>query len=219
MIRSDRFFIWTDFGGVLTPPIEGAMATFCIARGIKPADLKQALEVIACRHGVADPMELIDRPVMPEAKWLFELNALLCGRLPDETLADAWFDERPANADWIEVLTEQKRAGHGIGLLSNMVPTWDTHWRRMVDVEALFDEVLLSFEVHARKPEALIFELATERAGVPAERCILVDDLAVNCQGAERAGWHSVHFETFGQAAERLRDLLKTHQPTLVASQ
>ena len=219
MTRFERFFIWTDFGGVLTPPIEAAMATFCLARGIKPADLKQALEVIARRHGVADPMELIDRPVMPEAKWLFELNALLAGRLPNETLADAWFDGRPANADWIKVLMDKKRAGHCVGLLSNMVPTWDNHWRHMVDVDTLFDQVLLSFEVRARKPEARIFELAAARAGVPAERCILVDDLLVNCDGAERAGWQSVHFKTAGQAAERLQTLLQTQQSSLVTSQ
>ncbi len=218
MTRPDRYFIWTDFGGVLTPPIDAAMAEFCIARGIRPADLGQALSTIAQRHGVADAMELIDTPVMAEADWLAELNVLLGGRLPGESLADAWFDGRPANAAWIEALKDLKRAGHGVGLLSNMVPTWDAHWRRMVDVDGLFDAVILSFQVRARKPEAQIFDLAASRAEVPAERCILVDDLVANCAGAERAGWKAVHFQDAASAADQLRALIQADQTCLETS-
>ena len=206
MTNPNRFYIWTDFGGVLTPPIESAMANFCIARGIKPAELKQSLSIIAKRYDVADPMALIDRPVMTEARWLTELNDLLSNKLPRETLADAWFDGRPANADWIAVLKDLKALGH----LSNMVPTWDAHWRRMIDADALFDDVALSFEMQSRKPEPEIFEKAAKLSGLPADRCILVDDLKINCDGAITAGWQAIHFIAAPKAATELASLMSS---------
>ncbi|WP_255305988.1 HAD-IA family hydrolase [Streptomyces sp. Wb2n-11] len=212
-MSTERLAVWTDFGGVLTPSIAHTMGTFCAGQGLDPAVLQQALGKVTARYGTTDIMEPIDTPLVSEEEWLGQVSDVLAAdhgvhgvRLT--TLADAWFDGRETNLAWVAELRKARERGAFVGMLSNMVPTWDAHWRRMVDPDELFDDVLLSFEVGHRKPSPGMFALAAERAGVPAERCVLVDDLAHNCAGAEAAGWTAVHFTETAAAAERLDELL-----------
>ncbi|MCG3041319.1 HAD family phosphatase [Streptomyces sp. S1A] len=205
--------VWTDFGGVLTPPIAHTMAVFCRSQGLDPDVLGQALGKVAARYGTTDVMEPIDTPLVSEEEWLRQVSKALEAdhgvtgvRLT--TLADAWFDGRETNLAWVAELRKARARGAFVGLLSNMVPAWDAHWRRMLDWTELFDDVLLSFEAGHRKPSPRMFALAAERAGVPADRCVLIDDLAYNCAGAEAAGWHAIHFTDTTEAAERLGELL-----------
>ncbi|WP_312870778.1 HAD family hydrolase [Streptomyces himalayensis] len=205
--------IWTDFGGVLTPPISHTMGTFCAAQGLDPQVLQQALVKVTARYGTTDIMEPIDTPLVSEEEWLGQVSDVLAAdhgvtgvRLT--TLADAWFDGRETNHAWVAALRGARERGAFVGMLSNMVPTWDAHWRRMVDPAELFEDVLLSFEVGHRKPSPGMFALAAERAGVPASSCVLVDDLAHNCEGAEAAGWRAIHFTDTTAAAEQLDALL-----------
>lgn len=212
-MNTRRIAVWTDFGGVLTPPIQHTMGTFCAAQGLDPQVLLQALGKVTARYGTTDVMEPIDTPLITEEEWLAQISEVLAAdhgvtgkRLT--SLADAWFDGRETNHEWVAVLRKARDRGAFVGMLSNMVPTWDAHWRRMVDPAELFDDVVLSFEVGHRKPSPGMFALAAERAGVPAGSCVLIDDLAHNCAGAEAAGWQAVHFTDTTTAAERLDALL-----------
>ncbi|MGW5396419.1 HAD-IA family hydrolase [Streptomyces sp. NPDC003952] len=208
-----RIAVWTDFGGVLTPPISHTMAAFCAAQDLDQQILGQALGKVTARYGTTDPMEPIDTPLVTEEAWLDEISAVLAadhgitGRKLT-TLADTWFDGRETNHAWVAELRKARESGAFVGMVSNMVPTWDAHWRRMVDVDELFEDVLLSFEVGHRKPSPAMFALAAERAGVPAADCVLIDDLAHNVAGAEAAGWTAIHFTDTGAAADRLNALL-----------
>jgi len=206
-------YLWSDFGGVLTPPIEHSMGVFCRDHGIDRVALTEAMAVVAARYGVRDPLEPLDTPLVAEGEWLQQLSVELGGALPLTTVADVWFDGRAANAAWIDVLRSVRVSGTGVGMLSNMVPAWDSHWRRMVDPASLFDDVVLSFEVGTRKPEPEIYALAAERAGVRPEECVLVDDLLTNCAGAEAAGWRAVHFVDADSAGAQIRLLSRGISP------
>jgi putative hydrolase of the HAD superfamily len=190
--------VWTDFGGVLTPPISVTMTRFCAEHNLPQEALIDAILKVTASYGTDDVMLPIDTPLVSEAEWVARIGDFLLAdhgiSMRLTTLADAWFDDRPANADWIDALREFKMQGIFVGMLSNMVPAWDPYWRRMVDAAELFDEVVLSFEVGCRKPDRAIFELAAARAGIPAEQSIFVDDLPKNCDGAIAAGWRAVHF-------------------------
>jgi putative hydrolase of the HAD superfamily len=59
-----------------------------------------------------------------------------------------------------------------------------------------------------RKPDPGIYELTLERLGVPAEQCIFVDDLELNCEGARAVGMAAVRFERAEQAIPELRSAL-----------
>jgi putative hydrolase of the HAD superfamily len=60
------------------------------------------------------------------------------------------------------------------------------------EFDALFDHVITSAEVGVRKPSRRIFRLAAQRAGVPPERCVMVDDLEQNLVGARRVGMRTI---------------------------
>jgi putative hydrolase of the HAD superfamily len=204
--------VWTDFGGVLTPPIGHTMATFCRRTGIDPAALMTAVGKVTARYGVDDPMEPLDTPLVTEAQWLAEVAAVMRadhGPVPELTsLADSWFDGRETNHDWVAALRRIAGKGVFVGLMSNMVPAWDEHWRRMVPVDELFRDVLLSFEIGCRKPQPRIFALAAERAGADPGQCLLVDDLERNCEAAERAGFTAVLFKDAAGALAEVEPLL-----------
>ncbi|MFE2285191.1 HAD-IA family hydrolase [Streptomyces sp. NPDC059443] len=210
-----RLAVWTDFGGVLTPPLAHTMAAFCAAQDLDQQVLMQALLKVTARYGSTDPMEPIDTPLVTEEKWLQEIAEVLAadhgitGRKLT-TLADTWFDGRETNHAWVSELRKARERGAFVGMISNMVPTWDAYWRRMVDPAELFEDVVLSFEVGHRKPSPGMFALAAERAGVPAQDCVLIDDLAHNCEGAEAAGWQAIHFTDTSAAAEQLDALLSS---------
>lgn len=67
---------------------------------------------------------------------------------------------------------------------------------------------VLSHELGLRKPERAIYEKAAELAGLPAPRCLFIDDLEPNVAGARKAGFQAIHhakghdlraaFETLG---------------------
>lgn len=203
--------VWTDFGGVLTPPVAETMADFAARAGVRPEQLRGAMELVGRSFGT-DMMAPLDIPLLTEEQWARQVEQVLLEhfgvRAELSDFGARWFAGRPANQSWVDFLLALRRAGWFTGMLSNMVPSWERHWRRMVPADRLFDAVISSYQVGCRKPEAAIFRLAAARAGVTADQCVLVDDLAVNCEGAQAAGWHAVHFQDAAQAASELNHLL-----------
>jgi putative hydrolase of the HAD superfamily len=57
-----------------------------------------------------------------------------------------------------------------------------------------FDTVVGSADIGVCKPDAGAFTTAAARLGVPPERCLMVDDLVANVEGARAAGLQAVQF-------------------------
>ena len=95
-----------------------------------------------------------------------------------------------------------------IGMLSNA----SSHWVKDVflskDEMKLFDDILLSVEVHMVKPQPEIFSLAAERLGVELSACVLVDDGSINCDGAVAVGMQAVLYKSFEQCRSELDMML-----------
>jgi putative hydrolase of the HAD superfamily len=66
---------------------------------------------------------------------------------------------------------------------------------------------ILSHEVGLRKPEAAIYQAAVKLAGVPAERCLFIDDLKANVEGARKCGWQAIHHAKGHDLRAALADL------------
>jgi len=95
-----------------------------------------------------------------------------------------------------------------MAMLTNNVREWEPLWRSMLPVDEIFETVVDSGFVGCRKPESRIYELTLERVGHPAEACLFVDDVLVNCEGARKAGLHAVHFQDNEQAIGEIRAAL-----------
>ena len=207
--------LWTDFGGVITAPVDATFRAFSDRVGVPVHALKEAMRAVGAAHGT-DSMGVLDIPLLDEPAWAREVERELdrsFGLVADlENFGDRWFEGRPANSDWIQRLADLRAAGTFVGLLTNLPPSWERHRRNLVDDE-FFDAMVRSYEARTRKPEPEMFRIAADRAGVAAASCVLVDDLEKNCAGAEAAGWRAVLFRDAGQAAAEVAAITRTRQP------
>jgi FMN phosphatase YigB (HAD superfamily)/DNA-binding XRE family transcriptional regulator len=99
-----------------------------------------------------------------------------------------------------------------IGLLSNIMPGLiDTMIKNDLIPNLDYDVIVASCDVGAIKPEAKIFEIATKKAGVPAEEILLVDDSRANLTSASAQGWRVAWFDDYRpeESVERVRQALE----------
>ena len=71
-----------------------------------------------------------------------------------------------------------------------------------------FDHMIISAEVGAVKPDAKIYKIALEQAGVQANEAVFVDDFAVNIEGCEKVGMQGIYFEDAESTLLQLKELL-----------
>lgn len=71
-----------------------------------------------------------------------------------------------------------------------------------------FDHIIISAEVGVAKPEAGIYKIALQKAGVSPNEAVLVDDFHVNIEGCEKVGMQGIHFKDSQSALQQLKQLL-----------
>lgn len=71
-----------------------------------------------------------------------------------------------------------------------------------------FDHMTISAEVCVAKPEAEIYQIALEQAGVSPNEAVFVDDFYVNIEGCEKVGMKGIHFKDTQSALQQLKLLL-----------
>ena len=201
----------SDFGGVLTTPLLASFSAFQEDSGVSPETLGRAL-----REGLAEGEELplfrLERGEISEDAFIARLEdglETILGHRPHlHHFRHTFFGALDPNEPMIELMRELRESGLKMAMLTNNVREWEPLWRSMLPVDEIFEEVVDSAFVGARKPEARIYELTLERIGMPAEACLFVDDLEVNCEAAEKAGMMAVHFRDNEQAIGEIRAAL-----------
>jgi len=71
-----------------------------------------------------------------------------------------------------------------------------------------FDHLIISAEVGVAKPEAKIYQVALEQAGVRPNEAVFVDDFYVNIEGCEKVGMKGIHFKDAESALQQIKQLL-----------
>jgi FMN phosphatase YigB (HAD superfamily)/DNA-binding XRE family transcriptional regulator len=102
---------------------------------------------------------------------------------------------------------------YDVGLVTNIMPGLVSAMKsRGLLPDVTYKAVIDSSEVGMVKPDATIFALATEKAGVAPGEILLIDDTHVNLQAAEQAGWHVLLFDDYraGESVERARSALES---------
>jgi len=61
-----------------------------------------------------------------------------------------------------------------------------------LSAEHVFQSIVSAEDVHRGKPDPEVYLLAASRVGVPAERCIVVEDASAGIEGARLAGMRSI---------------------------
>jgi epoxide hydrolase-like predicted phosphatase len=96
------------------------------------------------------------------------------------------------------------RPRYRTALLSN---GW-SHLRQWIEntwkIAEAFDEVLISAEVGAAKPDPRVYHLALERLGVSPAEALFIDDFIENVEGARAVGMHAILFRSPAQMREEM---------------
>ena len=102
-----------------------------------------------------------------------------------------------------------------VGLMTNIMPGFLSAMRRKGRLPAInYDAIIDSSEVGAIKPEAKVYEVASSRAGCPADEILLIDDSRANLMAASRLGWHTLWFDD-SHALEMTERVKQTLEPGL----
>jgi putative hydrolase of the HAD superfamily len=200
--------IVSDFGGVLTTPLIQSFMAFQDRTGITTETLGKAMQAATEANG-ENPLFEMERGEITEVAFLDQLTDSLeplLGHRPEmHRFREIYFEALDINQPMIDLMAELKAAGYRMAMLTNNVREWEPLWRPMLPVDEIFETVVDSGFVGCRKPESRIYELTLERIGEPAEACLFVDDVLVNCEGARKAGLHAVHFQDNAQAIPEIR--------------
>jgi FMN phosphatase YigB (HAD superfamily)/DNA-binding XRE family transcriptional regulator len=112
----------------------------------------------------------------------------------------------------MQEIVEWASRNYKVGLLTNTMPGLLSAMRRDKQLPALsYDAIIDSSEVGAIKPETRMYEIAAERAGVPPEEILLIDDSRPNLMAADKLGWHVLWFDDSRpeESAARVREVLE----------
>lgn len=201
----------SDFGGVLTSPLVQSFMAFQDQTGITTEALGKGIEAATEANG-DNPLFEMERGEITEVAFLETLSDSLeplLGHRPElHVFKEIYFDALEPNAPMIDLMRELKGAGYRMAMLTNNVQEWEPLWRPMLPVDEIFETVVDSGFVGCRKPESQIYSITLDRIGLPAESCLFVDDVLVNCEGAEKAGMRAVHFQDTEQAITAIRAAL-----------
>lgn len=115
--------------------------------------------------------------------------------------------QNPRNAELLNYITDSLKTKFKIGLLSNVAKDRTKELFTDADI-ALFDEIVLSFQVGLAKPDPQIFALSAERLGLRPDECIFVDDLSKYLAGAEQTGMKTILYKDFEDFKKELESIL-----------
>jgi FMN phosphatase YigB (HAD superfamily) len=127
---------------------------------------------------------------------------------PDfDALCTAAADIFTLNCDVGPIVSALATAGIRLGVLSN---TCEVHWKQLysqhIQIGWTFELYALSYQIGAMKPQLEIYLEAAKIAGVAPEEIFYCDDRPENVEGALRAGFDAVLYETPERLHKQLRD-------------
>lgn len=198
---SVRTGLLIDWGGVLTTNLFASFHSYCLQAQIEPQTLLGRFKsdpaarelLIALETGGLDEESFeLQFAALLEVEPTGLIDGLFAGVAPDEAM--------------LEAVRRAHRAGIRTALVSN---SWGVHRYPHELFDELFDGVVISAEERIRKPSRRMYELGAERAGVPAQECVYVDDLPFNLTPASELGMAVVHHTSAETTIPELERLLE----------
>lgn len=192
---SDFSSVVFDFGGVLISPITHALDEIATWHGVPMVTMLDVLMGPRERSTEDHPWHRAERGELPTSALQQEVGSFAAA-MGVSLRGDEY--ERLLRGDFVvhhEVVERVRRLreeGFTTGLLTNSFREFRPTLEHHIDF-SVFDVVVDSSEVGHRKPEPAIYELVTERLGVPAAKILYLDDFDANLVGARLAGWSTIH--------------------------
>lgn len=105
---------------------------------------------------------------------------------------------------WIKELKEK---GYKVLYLSNFSRKAEVECAHTLDFLPYMDGGILSYQEKVIKPEPEIYQILIDRYNLIPDQCVFMDDKPINCEGAKKAGIHTIVFTTKEEAEKELSKL------------
>lgn len=206
-----RAVLW-DFGGVFTDSPFEAFAAFERNRGLPEGFLRQINRIDSDNNAWArfergqinltefgnafeEESRALGHPVRGE-----EVIALLYGKVRPAMVTAL----RRCKAHFLNAcLTNNVKTGSGHSL-----PTTEARAQEVAQILSLFDLVLESSVIGARKPEPRFYQLALEQLNIEPKQAVYLDDLGINLKPARALGMTTIKVDSPEQALRELEEAL-----------
>ena len=210
--RAIRAVLW-DFGGVFTDSPFIAFAEFERSRGLPEGFLRR----VNSTHADDNAWARFERGqiALSEFSEAFEAESGALGHpvRGEEVIALLYGNVRPGMVAALRRCRQHFRNA----CLTNNVKTGGTHGLPMSDARAqevaqimgLFDLVIESSLVGARKPELRFYQIALERLEIEAAQAVYLDDLGINLKPARKLGMRTIKVDSPDQALRELEAILE----------
>lgn len=110
------------------------------------------------------------------------------------------------NPDVFQLLKNLKAMGLQTAIISNC-SSEEVNVLKESEIYKYFDEIILSYEVHMKKPDSCIYEEAAKRLGVSLSECVFVGDGGSNeLVGARAVGMKAIQAKWYTNQHPRKRD-------------
>jgi putative hydrolase of the HAD superfamily len=195
-----------DFGGVLITPITTPLDEIAKWHGVSMLDMLDVLMGPREFSTPDHPWHRCERGEIPMTSMQYDVEPY-AERAGVKLRGDEY--ERLLRGDFemhdevIDRISGLRAEGYRLGLLTNSFKEFRDIIENRIDF-ALFDVVVDSSEVGCRKPEPEIYELTTQRLGGDASSIVYIDDFLANVEGADRAGWSTIHLTDVASALVEL---------------
>ncbi|GGK60837.1 haloacid dehalogenase [Planomonospora parontospora subsp. parontospora] len=156
-------------------------------------------------------LDPVTRGQITTARWMTsivaELERLLGSAEQAGALGRAFAEARVRVDEEVLGLLRRAQARVPVVLVTNATAQLEDDLQTL-GLTYAFDDVVSSARVGAAKPERRIYEIAAERAGATAARCLFVDDRRENVEAARALGMTGVFYREVADLREALAPLL-----------
>jgi HAD superfamily hydrolase (TIGR01509 family) len=143
------------------------------------------------------------------------LKRVIQKEIPVKKIIEITIESHLIPKEHIEVVKKLKK-DYKVGILSNNVQGWIDRVLRNYKIENLFDAVIVSSKVGARKPDATIYCQALKKFSVkPKEAVFIADEVAEDLVPATGLGMKTIWLKTDSKGWWKENDekVLKIYQP------
>jgi len=178
------------------------------------------------RHRLA---EKVGVPLKEIYRLIFDTDSAIQATLGEITCDQHWENVRAAlkvpspelpafirqfwSADGLNIVMinalRSLRSNYKVGLLSNAADDLRSVLVDRWKIDGLFDDMVISAEVHLAKPDRRIYQQACERLDVLPNEAVFIDDMRENVEGARQAGLHAIQYQNDEQVLTDIRNYIE----------
>lgn len=199
-----------DWGGVLTSGLDDALGRWAELDGLDfEAYYRAMVDWLAASPVEAEvnPIHALERGQLAVPDFERKLASMLVrkdgGPVQAEGLIERMFAHFEHQPQMSALIRRARGQGIKTALLSN---SWGNSYPRET-WDGMFDDIVISGEVHLRKPEPEIYLLSAERLALRPAECVFIDDLEMNVVAARELGITGILHTSYDQTRHELETL------------